>query len=236
MAPLRRKSSTRKPARAARPVTWRQHAGNALTSMSVAATNALKKKLGLNTEQKNFDNTGASVVGSTIGGIVDPSSGIAQGNTNTTRAGNSLRITHWTVKGNINTNPANLGSTQVRLMVTYQPTLTTAGTVVTANQLLQVSNNVNSPYNTDLEGVSVLYDKTYVLPAQSVALGTSTTRYKIKINPPYQQGHVQWTDADTTGANANLIKGFYRFWIMTDQAIGLAPTVFFYSRVHYVDN
>lgn len=229
MAPRKRSSrKTRK------PKTWRTYAGKALTHLSKQATKALKKKLGLNTENKNYDTQMNQATTATLTSALLPTAALAQGSTNNTRTGNGMRITHWKFKGYCINDTLNTVAQQIRVIVTFQPSVVTAGDEVSNTELLQTSTDINSFYNTNLQDTRVLYDKVFKLkPTYSGS--QDIYRFKIKWAPSYDLGHVTWTDADTTGATANLLKGILKMWIMTDQTANF-PTVVGRSRVYFVDN
>jgi len=234
---MARKVRSRKYGRYNRKATkrwWHKPARLAATSLVGVGLKALKKKLGLNTENKNWDQIGTQTLTGAVVPFLAPINGLAQGSTNTTRTGNGLRVTHYTVKGSFQNVTANVNSQQIRMIITFQPTMTTAGTVLTAGQLLQTTTNIDSPYNTDLEGVKIIYDKTFVITPQFSGQ-VITRRYKFKWAPSYDDGHVQWTDSDTTGTSGDVVKGYLRCWIYDDQSAN-HPTMSWYSRVHFVDN
>lgn len=227
----RKRSSTRK---TRKPKTWRRYAGKALTQLSKSATKALKKTLGLNTENKNYDTQMNQATTATLTSALLPTAALAQGTTNNTRTGNGLRITHWNFKGYMINSLTNTVAQQVRVVVTFQPSVVTAGDEVSNSELLQVATDINSFYNTNLQDVRVLYDKVHILKPQYSG-SQDVKRFKIKWAPSYDLGHVTWTDADTTGATANLLKGILKMWIMTDQTSDF-PSVVGRSRVYFVDN
>lgn len=225
------KKSNKKPARVK---TWRYHLGNALIRGGTSGLKALKDVLGLNTENKNWDSTISQAATGTIASCSQPLSGLAQGNTNNTRNGNGLRMTHIKTRGILYNNVLNVDFQRFRFIVTFQPKVTTAGDYVAASELLQAPSNIDSPYNTDLQGCRILYDKTYYLKPNLTGQSVSTP-FKFKWAPTYDMGHVTWTDSDTTGSVSNQLQGLLRYWIMTD-----APTqrgsITAYTRIHYVDN
>lgn len=230
--PYKRKSSKRRVTKKA--VSWRKHAGTALSLASRAGIKALKMKLGLNTENKNWDISSGGASSGTIATHMNPLIGLAQGNTNTTRTGNGGRITHWSLKGYWANNVLNSAQQQVRVIITLQKEVVSTTSGVSAAQLLQTTTDINSPYNTDLTDVKVLYDKiSIVKPNFSGQIAYN--RFKYKWSPSYDDGHFSWTDADTTGAVANQLKGVIKCFIMTDQASNF-PIFTTYSRVHFVDN
>lgn len=195
---------------------------------------ALKKVLGLNTENKNWDSTAGGTMTGTLATHLNPFIGLAQGNTNTTRNGNGCRVTHMTLKGFISNNVANGNQAQCRIIITLQKNVVATTSGVTPAQLMQDPTNINSPYNTDLEDVKVLCDKLVIVkPQYSGQIATNKFRYKW--NPSYNDGHLKWTDSDTTGAVANQLQGILKVFVMSDQASNY-PIFTTYCRAHFVDN
>lgn len=232
--PTYRKRTAKKARAPKKAPNWRSYAGKALTLASNSGIKALKKKLGLNTENKNWDASTGGATSATLATHVNPLIGLAQGNTNQTRTGNGCRITHWSLKGYWSNNVLNGFQQQVRVVITLQPKVVSTTSGVTPAQLLQTPTDINSPYNTDLQDVKVLYDKVMVIkPNYSGQIATN--RFKFKWAPSYDDGHVTWTDADTTGAVANQTQGIIKVFTMTDQASNF-PIFTTYSRVHFVDN
>lgn len=220
--------------RSTRPKTWRSYAGKALSLATTAGIKALKKKLGLNTENKNWDVTVTQTTTAGLLQLLTPFAGIVQGNTNNARSGNGMRVTHLNIKGCVQGLATNANNQLVRLIVTHQKDDVDAGNFVTPAQLLQDSVNIYSPYNTDLQGVKVLYDETIRI-APTITSVITTIPISIKWDPSYDDGQVAWTDADTTGVAGNMTKGLVRLYVMAD---GLAnfPTITLYSRTYFVDN
>jgi len=224
----RKKRYTRKGA------TWRTYAGKALSLAGKQGIKMLKKKLGLNTENKNWDVTATQTSTASMASFLSPTVNLAQGNTNQTRNGNGIRITHYKFRGVVYNDSGNTNYQRVRIVFVRQEVLQPVGDFVTPAQLMQDVTNIDSPYNTDLQGVKVIHDQTYMIKPYST--GTiAQTPVKIKWTPGYDEGHVQWSDADTTGATTNLTKGLIRGFFMTDQAT-LRPFIIGYGRVHFVDN
>lgn len=199
------------------------------------ALKGLKKALGLNTENKDFDIPLAGVINPVLTQVSTITSGLTQGINNQQRTGNGMRITHYKYRGTFTNSaaPMNVNQQRVRVIWTLQTALTLPGNLVTAAQLLQVPGNIDSPYNSDLEGVKILQDKTYVIRPYTTQ--QATVPYKFKYSPTYDNGQVQWTDADINGLDGNLTKGAIQMFIMTDSGAAL-PAFTGYGRLHYVDN
>lgn len=221
-------------ARRAKSRWWHGVAKQGSAALMNIGIKQLKKKLGLNTENKNYDVTTGGAAAATLATHVNPLIGLAQGNTNTTRSGNGMRITHWSLKGQWENNVLNSAQQQVRVIITLQKSVVNTTSGVTPAQLMQDPTNINSPYNTDLEDVKVIYDRITVIKPQFSGQ-IAYNRFKFKWNPSYDDGHVTWTDADTTGAVANQVKGIIKCFIMTNAASNF-PIFTTYSRIHFVDN
>lgn len=202
--------------------------------MGRSGLKVLKKKLGLNTENKNYDLAISGTTSGTLAALFYPTNALAQGSTNNTRSGNSLRITHWKMKGGIYTSTLNGQGQRVRIIATYQPKMSTPGTEVTNTQLLQTNTDVDSFYKTDLQDCQIIYDKTYTLTPQ-YSNQQVVLPFKFHWRPSYDHGHVIWTDADTTGVTANVVAGLLKVFILTDQAANFAFLTG-RSRVYFVDN
>lgn len=214
---------------------WHKPAKAMLTSVGQIGLKVLKKKLGLNTENKNWDNTvPVSVIPTTLTNFLIPTTGIAQGTTNNERTGNGLRITHYKFRGAFSTAGAiNPTFQRIRVIWTLQRKVTQPGLYVTAAQLLQVPTDIDSPYNSDLENVRVIYDKTFMIKPNTAA--TAQMQYKFKWSPSYDSGHVRWLDSDLAGLPVNQTEGLFQMFMMSDQPVN-PPEVRGYGRIHYVDN
>jgi len=222
--------------RAYRPKSsfWRAGLKYGTMGLAKVGLKMLKKRLGLNTENKNWDTNISQAFTGTVASALQPTSGLAQGNTNETRSGNGLRITHWNLRGALISQAANLDAQRCRIIITLQPKVTTAGDYLNASELLEVTGDIDSFYNSNLQNCKILFDKVYILRPQVTGAITQVP-WRFKWSPSYDDGHVQWTDADTTGSVANQLQGLLRVWIMTDAASNRAQCTAA-SRIHFVDN
>lgn len=213
--------------------SWQRATGKALTAISAAGVKTLRKKLGLNPENKNWDVVNGNTLAASAAFMMSPTSLLAQGSTDNTRNGNGMRITHWKLRGEFVRNVSATSSQQVRMIIFRQATVNN-GALINASQLLQVPGNIDSPYNSDLSDCRILMDKTILVNPAFAAAGT-TIPFKYKWSPSYDAGHVRWSDADTTGVASNLVEGYIAVYIYTDAAANFGA-VAWYSRVHFVDN
>lgn len=198
------------------------------------ALKSLKKALGLNTENKSWDAVYSSSITTNLSSFQFPTAGLGQGLTNNTRIGNGIRVTHWKYQARMANNILNGNQTRYRVIITLQKQVNLAGNSVTAAQLLQDTTNIDSPYNSDLTDVKVLHDKTYQLrPYYSGQVASNN--FTFRWSPSYDDGHIVWTEADTSGSSAGLLQGILKIFCMCDTPAN-QPIFYTYSRIHYVDN
>lgn len=227
----RKKRYTR---RGAKSSFWRSGLKYGTMGLAKVGIKMLKKRLGLNTENKYWDDVQLNTATATLTAHSTPMANIAQGNTAITRNGNGIRVTHLKFKGSVQGIAANPNNQLVRVIVTYQKSDVDPGNFVSSAQILQFNNNIYSPYNSDLQGVKILYDHTFNIQPK-VASAVTTVPFTFTWSPGYDEGHVTWTDADTTGSSTNMIKGLVRVFFYCDQLANF-PVLNTYTRCHYVDN
>lgn len=199
-----------------------------------SALKTLKKALGLNTEQKNWDAVYSASMSTSLATFLNPIAGLNQGITNNTRIGNGLRITHWKLQGRIANNVLNANQTRYRIIIILQKEVVNTVSGLSAAMVLQDPSNIDSPYNSDLTAVKVLYDKTFQLKPYFSGQ-VATNNFTFKWSPSYDDGHVEWNDADSSGVVAGQLKGILKVFCMADTPTNL-PIFYSYSRVHFVDN
>lgn len=231
--PYRRTYGKKKPYRSAAKKTYKRksttnYGAAALNAIKGFALKKLKQKLGLNTESKFFDATiSGQVATTTLALACDPHDLLAQGNTTSTRNGDSVRLTHFRMKGHVTHNTLDAAATQTRILVTYQPEAPGAS-ILAAASMLQNTSLINSPYAQNLAGLVVLYDEILITDAQD-----TVARFEFDYHP--LDHHLRWTTGDTTGAAANMNRGPMKVFIMTTSASN-APNVTAYIRSYFVDN
>lgn len=197
------------------------------------ATAYLKKALGLNTEVKYADfaeaaGTATTTTLSAIGSFLP----IPQGDSTNQRQGNGLRVTSLNACYTFRANTASIASSRVRLICMVQPKLNTAGAIFTAADIVtDTTANVETPYNMNTVGYNIIFDKTFEIAA--VGQTGSTKEINIRYNP--LQHHMEWIDSDTAGTATNLLKGYIRCFVCTDNGTH-PPTYSSYSRLKWVDN
>jgi len=229
-----RRGATKKRYTRRKAPTWRSYAGKALTLAGTAGLKMLKKKLGLNTENKNYDQTWSQSFTGVASSLIFPFGGITQGTTNNTRVGNSIRVTHMTLKGRIQSNTSDNNVVRCRILAVLQHKVPVAGTTLTGAQVLESSSTLVSPYNTDLQDCKIIYDETFFLRPQ-IAGASVQIPWKFKWTPSYDEGHVVWTDSDTTGLVGNMLQGIVRVYIFCDASANY-PSTAGYCRTYFVDN
>lgn len=213
---------------------WHKPAKSGMAAIGDIGLKILKKQLGLNTENKNWDVTlPITPTLPTLTSTLFPMTLLSQGTTNQTRNGNGLRVTHYKFRGVLSNLFANIAHQRVRIIWTLQHKVSTPGSYVLPAQVLQVPTDINSPYNTDLENVKIVSDKTYIIKPYTTQV--AQVPIKFKWDPSYDDGHVQWTDADTLGLGVNQLQGLLQMLVLTDQPAN-QPTIEGYGRIHFVDN
>jgi len=187
---------------------------------------ALQSRLGLNTELKYVDTAGTTTVTATLTSrIASPT--IAQGLTALTRTGSSIRVVDCELRINAASASAT-AYTQIRVIVTRFLEASAPAT----SAILQSTTDFSSPLNHlfKANGLQLLDDFVIVVGTGTVDGVTSIVKHYKNDN-----WHMQWTDADTTGAPANLVSGgIYVHWY-ADQ-ISVAPIMNSTMRIRYVDN
>lgn len=195
----------------------------------------LKKALGLNTENKNWDSTSVQLATGTFASTYFPTQNLSQGVTNQQRVGNGLRVTHFKWRGAIATagGALNVQQQRVRVVWTLQTKVGVPGSYLSAAQVFETPANLDTPYNTDLQDCKILSDKTYLLTPYTAQIAQQICKFKW--SPSYNDGHVRWTDADVGGLNINQTEGLIQMFVISDQ-LANQPTITGYGRVHFVDN
>lgn len=157
--PYRKKSTTYRRRKTYRNAVLPSMGATAISMIKGYALKALKNKLGLNTESKYWDKTSSTTGAATLTLITQPQDLIAQGNTTTTRNGDSIRLTHMNIRGHIVHNAVDTAAGQTRIIITNQPVCPGTSQLAAAS-ILQDVTNINSPYAQNLSGLQILFDKT----------------------------------------------------------------------------
>lgn len=199
-----------------------------LSALKGYALTKLKQKLGLNTETKFLDVAGTTTATTTLSTRIQ-SPTLAQGLTDSTRTGASVRITKVETRVSIVVPAAATTANVVRIIqVRYLRT----GAPALAD-ILDTTTDITSPLNdhhADL-GVQILKDL-------SVPLGTATggdgSAY-VHWTHTGLADHMTWPDADTTGTPAACLKGaIYTYWMVDN--VTTVPVFTSKSRYWFVDN
>lgn len=198
------------------------------------AVKYIKKSLGLNTECKYLDlaeavGTATSTTMTQTAGVMTP---IPQGDNTNSRQGNSVRLTSMYSTFTFRAHSSSVASSRVRLVCVYQPKLNTAGAILANTDLFtDTTVNIETPYSMNTVGYKILMDKTFEISSVGQSGSTKTIRYHYQ---PLSH-HIEWTDADTTGVAANLLQGYIRYFVCTDNGTH-PPTYSSYTRIKWVDN
>jgi hypothetical protein len=210
-----------------------------------AAVEKLKTKLGLNTEVKSIDYSTAKTTTNTLSlALHTMSNPIAQGNTDSTRSGSTVRVSHFEVRGCVLNGAANIDpNAMVRVIgVRWRPINGNALSVADAYTSILYNGTVTgfpellSPRTLpqdQKQKCEVFFDELFALGAT----GTFPTgQFFSKIFDPVDL-HLEWTAADTAGTLTNSIGENLAFYVVASQATASNfPVVQFSQRVYYVDN
>jgi len=223
MAPKKQnKKRSAKAARSGPPRSALQNAGAKFyDELGNRALATLKKRLGLNTENHRFyDTVSPSALPASTSGLTQIASPpiIPQGNTNSTRVGDSIRVEKMIWRLGVSTTTGATSATRARFICVYRKLSQGAGMsgFVTAAQILNQVQAFDGPYSPNLasDGITVLWDKTIDLGLYSSDICTHTLMI------PVPGHHMKWTAADTTGALANLCESEVTLWAFYDNATG----------------
>lgn len=213
-----------------KPQSW---GAAAVSAIGGIALKILKNKLGLNTEAKYLDTVmGSTTVTSATWTGLTPSIVIPQGNTTNTRSGNNCRMTHFSQKLTIRSGSSG-NAVRVRLVGFVQPRMQSAGAIFAAADIFEdATAQINTPLNMNTNGYRVICDKTFEIAADP---NEGSTR-QINFNYKPLSHEIEWSSGDTAGLTTQLLRGYIKFFIMTDAAGGAEPTFTAYTRVRFVDN
>lgn len=188
----------------------------------------LKQKLGLNPESKYVDVAGTTTAtGTLVSRIAAPT--IAQGNTNQTRNGATVRISKVETRISIVAHPTATTPTTIRII---QVRNKRAASVQVAD-ILQTTTDIASPLQSDYAANGVV-----ILKDMVVCLGTATGGDGCQWVEWTHQGlsdHMVWPDSDTTGLPSAVEQGCISTYWMVDN-VSTAPVFTAKSRYWFVDN
>ena len=193
-----------------------------------AAVGYLKRRLGLNTEEKFLDvNSGTTATTSLVQNIVMPT--IPQGLTDNDRTGSNLRITRIDTRIVICAAATSTIPMAVRII---QVRHTEQG-LPTAGEILEVTTRLVSPINVKAKAFGIQVLKDITVPVDSFGGGSPTI---VEWTHSGANDQVAYTTSDTTGVPTNVISGHISTWWMLEENFSVAPTFSGTSRVYYVDN
>lgn len=225
--PRRYGVSKRRPAR--RRSTRSGNSGTSFVSLLKGyALLKLKQKLGLNPESKYVDVAGTTTSTGTLQSrIAAPT--IAQGLTNQTRTGATVRISKVETRISIVAATAATSPTTIRIIQVRNKRAASAQPA----DILQTTTDISSPLQSDYQanGVQILKDIT-------VCLGTATGGdgcQWVEWTHTGLSDHVTWPDSDTTGLPGAAEQGCISTYWMVDN-VSTSPVFTSKSRYWYVDN
>jgi hypothetical protein len=203
------------------------------------AIDALKSKLGLNTELHCVDvSAGSATLGTTLAQIQGAIT-IAQGTSNTTRVGDSVRVVSYEQRLAAWSQATTAGSCLVRFIGVANRNNAPA-TSPSVGIILQDPTDPLSPYDASFaqSGLEIIFDKTITVSGQVKNTDKNAIVASRQIWHP-QDYHITFTQADTTGVQADLVAGgmyVYAMYGLPSQAMVAAPKYNITSRVTFVDN
>jgi len=188
------------------------------------------RKCGVEVKQIDVIQT-SNTIATALANETNPFDAIAQGLTDVTRIGNSIEVKSLTWNCHIKANTASTAPAIVRVIVVKQGDMN--GAAIPIGQILEVTNNVRSPYSLNkADSFTVLFDRTYTLA--STTSGSPSTYKHIKWTYRPRHCHeIRWTQADTTGALANMLHGNVAVYMMYEGAS--QPDHSSYFRAQYID-
>jgi len=193
-----------------------------------AALGALKRKLGLNTEQKYVDNSGVVTCTGTLVLKIQPPV-IVQGAAVDERNGAGVRITKVQQRINIIADVAATNGCNVRIITVRH---LHAGNPAVAD-ILQQPSDITSMLHNNLAAnhIELISDQVYSVSYS----GAGNPAVYIENEFSRANWQLEWTDADTTGAVANIINGGISTHMMIDN-VTTSPDITYTQRYWYVDN
>ncbi len=206
-------------------VRWQVRKTAAQTAQ-IALNMALVTRGLLNVEYKLIDIAATNAVMSDVPTARQLTNSI-QGDSNTQRNGNQLKIKSIYFQGSVQINSAATGTSGRILIVQDKQT---NGAQFTSGEVLQditTQDNIVSPYNTDGKyRFRVLYDKKFTL---------STTGKQIALFKFYKKCDMHIRYDGNAGSIADLSSNSLSLLYMSSEATN-DPLFTYYNRVRYVDN
>lgn len=178
----------------------------------------------VNSEVKKLDLTGSGTLTETTAGVLHMTA-IAQGDTDSSRDGNSVLCKYATIRGTLVHNVSGDSQQFCRLLV-FVDKQQVSDTAPTLSPLLESTYPYVAPLNNESLGrFSVLYDRVFTLDAEHQATS-------FKINLDLTGHHVRFNGTGT----GDVQKGGIYFGFIGSQATSNYPTITYYSRLGYHDN
>lgn len=231
MTPRGKRSKRGKKGTTAQSSPWRKAAGDAVGKMGQAAIERLKERLGLNTEVKQFfDNYPSTALTASFAAKLDVPA-IAEGTTDLTRNGSSIRVTRTSIRGVVRPNATDTSARLVRVVAVYNPWPN--GTPTAIAQLFNNTGAIDSVYSADLDAtdIVVIYDQTFNVGPAIQAL----SNHAIHIEDSRLEHHMVWKSSDTAGTSSNLLQGGISVFAIEDAGANFA-TIELHRVTEFVDN
>jgi len=205
-------------------------------SVAAKTVKQLRTQLGIGKPETKVNDviSGSTTVSTALTAMDYHFSSLGQGLTNLDRIGRVVTIKSFKFRMGIVPDPANTDSGLVRLIyvLQYSPNNTSGSinALMTAEQVLQTSTDIFSPYQFDQNGYKILYDQTFSFPA-----GENGSIKALDVSLPVRNLNVEWTETDTTGNSTNLKKGYIRGFIMYYGFGGSPPLFDLWQRTIFLD-
>lgn len=194
--------------------------GNSMWNIAKKAANGIVKYY-LNPEYKFLDNSG-QVNPSSTGQVISGNGLIAQGDTDITRDGNSIKVTSWLHRITLEKNAS---ATSTRFRIILFSDVSSAGAVPAVTDLLQTASVISPLNRVNGSRFHVLQDKTCVLDTD--------TPQKVFEFYKKMQHHIKYLDG--TANTTSLGQGSLYVLILSNEATN-TPTMNYYSRMRFLDN
>lgn len=188
------------------------------------------RKCGVEVKQQDTIQT-SNTISTALAVETNPFVGIPQSLTDTGRIGNTIEVKSLSWDCFVKANTASTAPAIVRVIVVKQGDMN--GAEVGVGQILEVTNNIRSPRSLNIaDPFTILMDRTFVL-ASTTSGDTSTYRHIKWTYRPKHCHEIRWTQADTTGALANMLRGNVTVYMMYEGAS--QPDHSSYFRAEYID-
>lgn len=189
-----------------------------------------QKKCGVEVKQNDTANSGVLSALLSLLPITQFNMGIAQGLNDQQRTGNSIETKSLGFRIRFNTTAIN-ADTEVRMFL-VRISEPSAAPFTPGNILQNTAEIMSFPQLDKVMGFTIIKEWKFTL-GPSVSKGS---RHEINYwHNPSGCEQTQWTQADTTGLQANCLKGLYSVYAMYQTSGAIAPNYTWTARFSYVD-